>query len=178
MNFMNYSIDKQLMYVIVSTILFFLMFIPFVQNIGVMYTSLSIFPLAFLVSYEKISHKILLIIFVFITVNIIGSVVFLKNISEISFLELIGLQILIFSFLILYDKYIKETTISKAFEIKYKRLFENTHESIYLIDPRTGVFLDANEATAKKLGYTKEEFLQLHVEDIDVDTSQEDINKN
>ncbi|MFQ5752079.1 MAG: PAS domain S-box protein [bacterium] len=52
-------------------------------------------------------------------------------------------------------------------EEKYRILFDNANDSIFIIDPKTHHFLDVNENAAKRLGYTREELLQLTIDDID-----------
>ncbi|MCK5487549.1 MAG: PAS domain S-box protein, partial [Desulfobacterales bacterium] len=51
-------------------------------------------------------------------------------------------------------------------EEKYRNLFEHANDSIFIIDPSTRQFLDINENAAKRLGYTREELLQLTVDQI------------
>lgn len=51
-------------------------------------------------------------------------------------------------------------------EEKYRSLFENSNDAVYLIDAVTRRFIDCNEIAAHRLGYTQEELLQLRVEDI------------
>jgi PAS domain S-box-containing protein len=51
-------------------------------------------------------------------------------------------------------------------EFQYKSLFEYASDSIFIIDPATGRFLDCNKTAAKRLGYTKEEILHRNVFDI------------
>ncbi len=52
-------------------------------------------------------------------------------------------------------------------ESKFRCLFEHANDSIFIIDPQSRRFLDANENAAKRLGYTKDELLQLTIDDID-----------
>jgi PAS domain S-box-containing protein len=52
-------------------------------------------------------------------------------------------------------------------EMKYRSLFEQANDSIFIINPSTRRFLDINENAARRLGYTKEELLQLTIDDID-----------
>ncbi|MFQ5341915.1 MAG: PAS domain S-box protein, partial [Anaerolineae bacterium] len=52
-------------------------------------------------------------------------------------------------------------------EEKYRSLFEHANDSIFIIDPATQRFLDVNENAARRLGYTREELLQLAFDDID-----------
>jgi len=51
-------------------------------------------------------------------------------------------------------------------EEKYRQLFENESDAVMIFDENTLQFEDANEATLKLFGYSKDEFLTLHVADI------------
>ena len=51
-------------------------------------------------------------------------------------------------------------------EEKYRQLFENESDAVMIFDANTLQFEDANQATLKLFGYSKEEFLLLNVEDI------------
>jgi PAS domain S-box-containing protein len=52
-------------------------------------------------------------------------------------------------------------------EKKFRTLFESANDSIFIIDPKTRRLLDVNENAAKRLGYTRNELLQLTIDDID-----------
>ena len=52
-------------------------------------------------------------------------------------------------------------------EEKYRSLFEHANDSIFIVDPSTRRFLDINENAAKRLGYIRDELLQLTINDID-----------
>ncbi|MBF0539521.1 MAG: PAS domain-containing sensor histidine kinase [Nitrospirae bacterium] len=49
----------------------------------------------------------------------------------------------------------------------FKYLIDQTNDAIFVIDPLTARFLDVNEKACTSLDYTKEEFLNLSVLDID-----------
>jgi PAS domain S-box-containing protein len=51
-------------------------------------------------------------------------------------------------------------------EQKYRNLFEQASDSIFIIDPVTRRILDGNENAARRLGYTRAELLQLQVDAI------------
>lgn len=51
-------------------------------------------------------------------------------------------------------------------ERKYRTLFEFANDSIFIIDPPTGRFLDVNQNAARRLGYTRDELLQLTIGDL------------
>jgi PAS domain S-box-containing protein len=52
-------------------------------------------------------------------------------------------------------------------EEKYRNLFEHASDSIFIIDPETRRFLEVNENAATRLGYGRDELLQLTVDDLD-----------
>lgn len=61
----------------------------------------------------------------------------------------------------------KETELALTdSEQKYRDLFEHASDAIFIIDPATRRFLDVNESAARRLGYTREELLQLKLDDI------------
>ncbi len=51
---------------------------------------------------------------------------------------------------------------------KYRDLFENTGESILIVDPSTNYIVDANANAARRLGYTLQELLKLRLDEIEV----------
>jgi len=53
-------------------------------------------------------------------------------------------------------------------EEKYRAIFEQAADSFVLIDMETGDFVDFNGQAYKSLGYTREEFAKLRVNDIDI----------
>lgn len=57
-------------------------------------------------------------------------------------------------------------------------MFEQTIESIALLDPITNKFSSFNDSAHLRLGYTREEFYKLSVPDIQADHSLEVINRN
>ncbi|MBN1232963.1 MAG: PAS domain S-box protein [Candidatus Coatesbacteria bacterium] len=50
-------------------------------------------------------------------------------------------------------------------EIRYRNLFEKSHDALLLISPEKGI-IDANRRSYETLGYTKEEFLNLDSQEI------------
>jgi PAS domain S-box-containing protein len=52
-------------------------------------------------------------------------------------------------------------------EEKYRDVFENANDAIFIIDPETKRFLDVNEHATRHTGYSKEELLKLTIDDID-----------
>jgi PAS domain S-box-containing protein len=52
-------------------------------------------------------------------------------------------------------------------EEKYRSLFEHASDSIFIVDPTTRGLVDVNENAATRLGYTREELLQMTIDDID-----------
>ncbi|OLS26739.1 MAG: Stage 0 sporulation protein A [Candidatus Heimdallarchaeota archaeon LC_3] len=57
----------------------------------------------------------------------------------------------------------------KESEEKYRLIFENENDAILLLDLETKRFYDINPAAEEIYGYTREEFLKLHVNDITVE---------
>jgi len=49
----------------------------------------------------------------------------------------------------------------------FRTLLDNTTDSILVIDPQTGEFLDANETACRQLGYDRDELIGLPVHEID-----------
>jgi diguanylate cyclase (GGDEF)-like protein/PAS domain S-box-containing protein len=63
------------------------------------------------------------------------------------------------------DKKKAEKALQES-EQKYRSLFENATDSIFIIDPFEGRFVDCNTIAAKRLGYTREEVLSMKVFEI------------
>jgi PAS domain S-box-containing protein len=63
------------------------------------------------------------------------------------------------------ERKLAEAALSKS-EEKYRNLFEHANDSIFIIDPSSRQLLDVNENAAKRLGYTRDELLQLTIDDI------------
>jgi PAS domain S-box-containing protein len=64
-----------------------------------------------------------------------------------------------------------ESVTEKSFqadrsEEKYRNLFEFANDGIFIVDPDTRQFLDANRVAAESLGYTRDEFLRISLGDI------------
>ena len=51
---------------------------------------------------------------------------------------------------------------------KFQALFDQMPEAAWVVDAETTRFLDCNRVNEEQYGYTKEEFLQLHISDIDI----------
>lgn len=66
----------------------------------------------------------------------------------------------------------KSETALRESERKYRRLIENTTDAIYLADS-DGKIVNVNQAACKVLGYTRAELLQLSVEDLDSNSTNE-----
>lgn len=60
----------------------------------------------------------------------------------------------------------------------FNTLLDQTLDAIEVLDPVTGKFLDCNAAAYKSLGYTREEYLELSVFDIDQDVEPETFREN
>lgn len=57
-------------------------------------------------------------------------------------------------------------------ELRYRRLSENTTDSIFVADTQ-GRFVDVNRAACQALGYSRDEFLRMSIQDIDKDLDNE-----
>jgi len=54
----------------------------------------------------------------------------------------------------------------KESESKYRQIFENSPEAMWVYDRETLGFLAVNEATVRRYGYTREEFLRMTIRDM------------
>ncbi|UCH12064.1 MAG: HD domain-containing protein [Candidatus Omnitrophota bacterium] len=66
----------------------------------------------------------------------------------------------------------------KESEEKYRTLFEQAADSITLTDPETGRIVEFNEKAHQNLGYTREEFKKLKIENIELIESPEEVKKH
>jgi PAS domain S-box-containing protein len=51
---------------------------------------------------------------------------------------------------------------------RYRDLFENAGDSIFIVDPETSRILDANANAARRLGYSLDELRQLRIDDVQI----------
>jgi PAS domain S-box-containing protein len=65
----------------------------------------------------------------------------------------------------------------KQSEEQFRTLFEHAGEALFLVEPKTGRFVDVNERACEALGYQKEDLLKLTVSDIDPNFSKEQFNE-
>lgn len=70
-----------------------------------------------------------------------------------------------------------ETTLRES-ESRYHTLFENAADAIVLFDLQTLHFLDCNDQACHRLGYTREEFAQLTLADVEAAESVEQIREH
>ena len=66
----------------------------------------------------------------------------------------------------------------KEHEQLVSTMFSQTTDSIVLVDAETGKFVAFNDSAHLELGYTREEFSELHVQDIQAEHSAEQIEGN
>jgi PAS domain S-box-containing protein len=64
----------------------------------------------------------------------------------------------------------------KTSEIKYRDLFENANDAIFIIDKNLN-YIDANKKAEELFGYTKEEILQINIADV-IPSGQSDRSDN
>ena len=67
---------------------------------------------------------------------------------------------------------------SAELEQAYAAIFAQTPEAIIVADLQTRRFVQFNEAAHRNLGYTREEFSKLRIEDIDVSVTPSELNVN
>ena len=48
----------------------------------------------------------------------------------------------------------------------FRRLMEKSNDTVYIIDPENGAFLDVNDTACSRLGYPREKLLKMRVKDI------------
>jgi len=77
---------------------------------------------------------------------------------------------------------LEHTVIERSKELlereeRYRNLFEQSLDSVLIIDAETEKILDYNENAYKNLGYSKEEFKKINVSDIKYIKTPEEINK-
>ena len=63
---------------------------------------------------------------------------------------------------------ITERKLSEESLKLFRALIDQSNDSIEVIDPQTGLFLDFNERAAQRLGYSRKEMLRLTLADIEV----------
>jgi PAS domain S-box-containing protein len=62
----------------------------------------------------------------------------------------------------------------REIERKYQHLFEGAGDSIFIVDVQTLKIVDANTHAGRRLGYTREELLQLRLDQIEILMDQEE----
>ena len=61
----------------------------------------------------------------------------------------------------------------KETEERYRSLFENARDAIFVVDPEDGRILETNATAREELGYSREELLNLFLWDFSVDPSSD-----
>jgi len=61
------------------------------------------------------------------------------------------------------------TPPESAAEERYRKIFEHTNDAVMIVDLETEEFIDVNPAACELLGYSREELLSMHPEDIHPD---------
>ena len=72
----------------------------------------------------------------------------------------------------------KSEKIIKESEAKYKALFENTADPVFIFDKETNYFLDCNQITLKRYGYSKQELRKMTPLDLHPVEDREKVVKN
>ena len=60
-------------------------------------------------------------------------------------------------------------------EARYRMLFELANDAIVMLDPMTGAFIEANSNAYDQLGYSRQEFLSMHLSDVIVNITQDEL---
>ena len=102
--------------------------------------------------YQGASQKFLFFILLSLVIALSLSFYIIKNVKH------------------LISDILKSNNVIKQSELRYRSLLENASDAIYIVDDK-GNFTEANESTCRMTGYSKQELLQLNVEDI-VDPDQ------
>lgn len=63
-------------------------------------------------------------------------------------------------------------------EERYRLIFEQILDAIVLVDRETGRFIDFNEPAHQRLGYTRAEFAQLGISDVEAGESRRDVSQH
>ena len=71
----------------------------------------------------------------------------------------------------LKEQKLRDEALLRESEERFRAVFEQTSESIVLIDAKTGALIEFNERTHKDLGYAHEEFEKLKIFDFEADES-------
>jgi PAS domain S-box-containing protein len=66
----------------------------------------------------------------------------------------------------------------RASEERYRAIFEQAADSIFLVDAESGEMVEYNDQTFESLGYTREEFKALRISDIEVIETPDEIEKH
>ena len=61
---------------------------------------------------------------------------------------------------------LRERRQAEAVLLQFRQMMDETNEAIFLIDPETSRYLDFNRSAYEKLGYTRDELMQLQVTEI------------
>ncbi len=66
----------------------------------------------------------------------------------------------------------------KERELLLNTIYQLSRDSIALMEPETGRFIDCNENACRRLGYTRKEFLRLCIKDVDALQSPDEVRKH
>ena len=132
---------------------------------------------------SKISYKIFLRDTLYLshlsTINIIKAtrIYFLKTINIAVYIFIIATVVIIIMLILFFYYFNKFNEILLKSEQRFKSLFYNLPLVSFIVDVKTGKFIDVNNEAIKFYGYSKNEFLNMGVESINVsNTIQELIN--
>ena len=77
----------------------------------------------------------------------------------------------------LKEQTLREEGLLKESEERFRAIFEQTSESIMLIDVKKGALIEFNNKACENLGYTRDEFKKLKISDIEANESAAEISK-
>jgi len=72
----------------------------------------------------------------------------------------------------LFDELLKSREVSQENEIKYRELFNNASDAIYIIDPDSQKIIDCNPKALEMVGYSKRQIMTMNVTELYPDKEQ------
>ena len=108
--------------------------------------------------------------FVFQMDSFLNSLIFRITVEEFYMRSITIVYFIIIGFILsrIMNRQRQAEEALRANKEKYQSLFECASDSIFIVDIETRHFLDVNNNAAERLSYTKEELLNLKIEDISI----------
>ncbi|MHB8282402.1 MAG: PAS domain S-box protein [bacterium] len=129
----------------------------------------------------KISYKIFLRDTLYLshlpTTNIVKAIriYFLKAINTAVYILTIATVVIIIMLILFFYYFNKFNEILLKSEQRFKSLFYNLPLASFIVDVKTGKFIDVNNEAIKFYGYSKNEFLNMGVESINVSNTLKEL---